>query len=264
MKPRGRLKRLRRLGLIPRIGLAVWWLARALVRYPQPIMLGIVIGLAGWGFAAYAEHGSAFRVTAVVVPPEPAFTLPRALLGENIWRIDVRALSEDLHAQHPSLRVVRVTRRLPDTIAVESVQRVPVAQVRLDHWHPADAEGFVLPAAGGEAAEGLLRVTGLNRPRIRAGQVNEDESLQLALRVREALRRYRPALARRVTEINAGDPEQIMFVLDDATEVRCGTEAELPTHLDRLQGALRALAKEAITVRYIDLRFPEPVIGPAT
>lgn len=264
MKPRARLKRLQRLGLIPRLGQGLWWAIKAVFRYPQPIALGVIFGMAGWGFAAYAARGSAFLVTSVALPAEPVLKLPRPVIGENIWHVDLRKLSGQLHEQSPALKVVRVSRRLPNTITVETVARRPIAQVHLDYWYPVDAEGFVLPAAGSEAAEGLLRLTGLNRGRITPGQVSEDDAMLLGLRVRTLLRARRPVLAHRVTEMNTSDPEHIRLILDDATEVRCGAEAELTSQLDRLQGTLRALAKQAITVRYIDLRFPDPVIGPAT
>ena len=45
-------------------------------------------------------------------------------------------------------------------------------------------------------------------------------------------------------------------------EVRCGAEADLATHLDRLQAVLKVIRRRSLAVRYIDLRFQEPVIGP--
>jgi hypothetical protein len=53
-------------------------------------------------------------------------------------------------------------------------------------------------------------------------------------------------------------------VLDGTTEVRCGSEAELSDQLDRLQDALKTIARNQMTVRYIDVRFREPVVSPAT
>ena len=76
--------------------------------------------------------------------------------------------------------------------------------------------------------------------------------------------RIRPAsLARRVTEIQVGDATQIRLMLDDAIEVRCGNEAELGAALQRLQAALKVIARQQLPAAYIDVRFNEPVIGPA-
>jgi hypothetical protein len=136
-----------------------------------------------------------------------------------------------------------------------------VAQVRLDHWHPVDAEEFVLPEGSPEPAETLVRLAGVERSGLRAGRQSRDERLRLGLRVIATLRRTPTLIARRVTEVNVSDPRQIRFLLDGRTEVRCGSEAELDAHLQRLRAALRAVAKESMEVRYIDVRFQEPVIG---
>jgi len=84
------------------------------------------------------------------------------------------------------------------------------------------------------------------------------------LRVLETLRKAPALIARRLTEINVTDPQQIRLVLDGQTEVRCGSEAELGAHLERLRAALNVISKEHLSVQYIDVRFPEPVVGPRT
>jgi len=96
------------------------------------------------------------------------------------------------------------------------------------------------------------------------GRENTDERLKLALRVAGSLRRTAPRIARRLTEMNVSNPAEIRFLLDGATEVRCGSETELSAHLERLQAALRVIARHPVDVGYIDVRFQEPVIHPRT
>jgi len=59
-------------------------------------------------------------------------------------------------------------------------------------------------------------------------------------------------------------PQQLRFLLDGETEVRCGAETDLGVQLERLRATLKAISKQSMAVRYIDVRFKEPVIAPRT
>ncbi len=263
-------------GLLPRIGQGLSAAGRWLIRRPQLAIFAISLVGVLWLLWGYAQGTEAFRVSQVVMPAEPAFKLRRPLIGENLWALDIRALADELSAQQPSLKEVRVIRQLPDVVRVEAVQRRPIAQVRIDRWYSVDPDGFVLPGGSAVPIEGLIRLVGFERSGIvlRPGRVNAEERLQLALRVLGLLRRAPAGIARRLTEVNIADPQQIKFLIAlsgarasvgaeiDEIEVRCGTEEELSAHLERLRAALKALARQPVAVRYIDVRFQEPVIGP--
>ncbi|MBI1991651.1 MAG: FtsQ-type POTRA domain-containing protein [Candidatus Omnitrophica bacterium] len=146
-------------------------------------------------------------------------------------------------------------------------------------WYPVDQSGFILPQGSAEPAPHRVRLTGFERAgtALRVGKDNTDERLRLALRVLQKWRRGPPPLAQQLVEINVADPQQIRFIIDASIlhptvpgsgqddggiEVRCGSEAELDMHLKRLQAALKAVARSPVAVKYLDVRFKEPVIGP--
>ena len=298
---KSRLRRRRVKGLIPWLGQGLLALGRTLAGHPQPLLLGGLLLLSGWALWSHLECADAFRITQVVLPPQSSLTLPAGVLQANLWRVDIRALADELQQQQPWLKAVRVVRRPPNVLWIDAIARVPVAQVRFDSagggtgrwpshlphppeadlrrkpqalwagaqvggWYPLDREGFILPQGSAEPSARLVRVVGLDRLTVglHVGTRSTDDRLSLALRVLEKLRRAPPAVARRLTEINVADPQQIRFVMDGATEVRCGSETELDAHLARLRAALKVLAKQPMAARYIDVRFPEPVIGPRT
>ncbi len=267
MASRTRKRRKRWVGLLPRLGhglwAAVWWI----IRHPQPVMLAAMVGGAIWGLLSYIQRADAFRIAQVSLPANSSLALPEPLIGQNLWAVDLRALSERLTRQQPSLKEVRVTRQLPNALRIDAIPRIPAAQVHLDRWYPVDREGFILAEPSGEPAERLIRLAGLDRTpgALKVGQQNTDERLQLGLRVLARLQRAPALVSRRLIEINVADPQQVRFVLAGETEVRCGSEVELEAHLARLQTALRALAKrQELAVQYIDVRFQEPVVGPRT
>lgn len=261
-----RKRRHRFVGLLPRLGRGLGVLGRWLWRYPQPFIGVFIVGLALWALWGYAQRADAFRITQVHLPADPPFELRHPLEGANLWDVDLEAVAEQLRRQHPSLKDVRVVRQLPNAIRVTAVRRVPAAQVRLDRWYPVDREGFVLPEGTAEPADRLVRIVGFQRAGIalKPGHANDHERLQLALKVLQKLQRSPMGLWRRVTELDVADAARLTFVLDDETEIRCGSEAELDTQLTRLRAALKAMARQPVKARYIDVRFQDPVMAPAS
>jgi len=225
------------------------------------IILGSIIGL--WGLTVRSD---AFRITEIQVPAESSLAVPDSWLGQNLLAIDLEALAAKLKAQRPQLKRVRVIRRLPNTLQVEVIKRTPVAQIRHGQWHPVDAEGFIFPEANPAPWNHLVILKGVGSPHasLRIGAENTSERLLLALRLVAALRRSPVLMGHRVTVVDVSDPRSLNFVMDDEIEIRCGDETHLATALERLRAVLRRVAGNALAIRYIDVRFKDPVIGPRT
>lgn len=265
-----RHRRQRFRGIIPRLGRALAAGVRRAIRHPQSLILSGVLLMAGWALWDHARRTDAFRITQVLFPSDSSLTLREPILNTNLWDLDIHALARELKRQQPWLKEVRVIRQLPNAIRVEAIPRIPVAQVRLPppvggagRWHPVDQEGFLLSPGSPAASEDLVRFSGTG-PALSIGKANTDERLLLALRILQKLRRSPVLVSRRLTEINVADPQQIRFVVDGELEVRCGSEPELDAHLSRLRASLRAVSQQPMSVRYIDVRFKEPVVGPRT
>jgi len=226
------------------------------------LLLCAVIGLSVWAVWAHGGQAEIFRIVDVKLPAQSSLKLREPLIGEPIWSVDLEALAESLHAQQPWLKEVRVIRQLPNTLRIHTVERLPVAQVQMGGWHPVDREGVVLPQASAAPIEGLMRLGGIGVGRY--GDASQQQALQRGLRIRTMLYRSAPMVARRITDINVADEQAIRLMMDGTIEVRCGSEAELAMHLKRLEAALKTIAKQPLAIRYIDVRFSEPVIGPST
>jgi len=253
-------------GLVPQIIRALSASLRWLGRHPQPAVATVVMAGVLWGLWSYAQRSEAFRITEVVLPAQSSLKLPEPLLGKNVWALDIHALAQTLHRQQPWLKTVRVIRQLPSAIRIQPVERIPLAQVKLSQWYPVDRDGFILPEAGEAPSPNLIRIVGFDRDRggLKVGAPNTEERLTTALRVVQSLRRTAGPLSRRMTAVDVTDPQQIRLTLDQDTEVRCGTESDLGVQLERLRATLKIITKQSMAVRYIDVRFKEPVIAPRT
>jgi cell division septal protein FtsQ len=263
---RNRAKRRRIAGLLPKAMGGLLRLIGWLFRHPQPILLLGILSVLGWSIWRFGRDAEVFRITQVLLPAQSSLKVRDTLIGTNIWDLDIRSLAEELKRQEPSLKEVRVVRRLPNAVRIDPIPRLPVAQVKLDRWYAVDRGGFILPNGQAEPDGRLVQLSGFRQAGIplRAGRENSEDRLAMALRVLGTLRRNPSLLSRRLVEINVADPQQIRFSLEGETEIRCGSETELDAHLGRLRSALKAIGRRSLDARYIDVRFQEPVIAPRT
>jgi len=271
---RSRRRRQHTVGLLPRLGRSILSAGRWVIHHPQPLILCVLLAIASWALWSYTQRAEAFRVTQIQLPPQSSLRVPESLIGQNLWDVDIDALAADFAKQQPALKTVRVVRQLPNVLRIETIPRVAIAQVRLDlpaalaaqagRWYPVDGDGFVLQESSDETTAHLIRLEGLAGSAIKVGRENTNERLRLALRVLEKLRHTPAALARRLTHINVTNPQEIRLVIDGETEVHCGSEEELDAHVHRLVSTLKVIGKQQLSVRYIDVRFREPVISPRT
>lgn len=254
------------MGLLP-------WLAGALGRLLQRLLgqaqvwasLAVVVVVAV-AASHRALHSEAFRLERVVLPPGSTLQAPTSLIGQNLWAIDLERVADQLKSQQPQLKRVRVIRQLPNALAIEVSTRLPVGQLRLasGRWCPVDGDGFVLSEAQATSWDHLVIVKGAEqaRPAIRAGAPNTNERLVEAVRLIAWLRRSPALIGHRLTAIDVTDLRRVTLVVDEDVEVRCGSEPQLAEQLARLRSVWKMLANQPVDVRYIDVRFPEPVIGP--
>jgi cell division septal protein FtsQ len=200
----------------------------------------------------------------VRLPSEPALKLTEPLIGHNLWDVNVSSLADSLMRQQPQLKRVRAIRVIPNTIEIEVVRRVPAGQIRLGQWHAVDDEGFVFPAVDAQPRADLIAIKGVeeSKPAIRPGQVSENAQLQAALRVIARLKQAPALPGLKVAAVDVRDPHQINVLLDQDIEVRFGGEGDLLAQLGRLRAVAKMITKDPLAVRYVDVRFADPVIGP--
>ena len=254
-------------GVLPWLASTIWRGVCLAVRHPRGLItLGVVLAC-GWTAGRSIATSDAFRITDVRIPAGSRLRVPvSSLKGRNLWTVDLAALEADLKAQQPHLKRVRVIRLLPRTLGLEVVERVPVAQLFLSGWHPVDADGYILPQAGLAPLKQLVILKGVDSPKqpLKVGHANTNARLSRALQLMEQLHRSPLLVGHRLTTVDIADPAQLTFVIDENVEIRCGDDTQLASHLRRLRTVLQQVARHGLEVRYIDLRFPDPVIGPRT
>jgi len=156
------------------------------------IFLGGVVLLAAYLILSYAgslffSRNPHFELKNIEIhsdgrlPPSELAEYANLKTGINLFDIDFEALRTNLESI-PSVESVRIQRKLPDTLVVDVVERVPVAQVDWK-WRAApflvDRNGVVLLAT--PSGKALPLITGGRFDQLRPGEQINDAGVRYAL-----------------------------------------------------------------------------------
>jgi cell division septal protein FtsQ len=186
------------------------------------------------------------------------------VMGVNIFLVDLKGIKERIEASHPELKDVVVRRALPNRLIVQARRRMPVAQVYGDRLYFIDRDGiFLIDAKNTEGVDipliSGIRVSPFKGSSVQTEKINKALSLIDALSQNKGLSRYR------IKTIDIADSRNVSFFFNSAdaekVEIKIG-DAEFAKRLDVLSTVLEQLGQDIERVKYIDLRFEDPIIGP--
>jgi cell division septal protein FtsQ len=224
----------------------------------------VLAGAAWWAAAAAADlpwlrvqhirvHGNQ-RVHAGEIA-----ALLEGMTGQSLVSVDLERWRSRLFA---SAWVADATlrRRLPGTIDVEVRERVPIGIARAGtDLYLVDAAGTVIDEYGPRYADcDLPIIDGLIAMPVSAPPAVDRARGQLVSRLMSELR-TRPDLARRVSQIDAGNLHDVHVILDgDPAVVRLG-ETRFAERLESYVSLQAALREHVPDIDYVDVRFGERV-----
>ncbi|MFH0826669.1 MAG: hypothetical protein V1923_02095 [Candidatus Omnitrophota bacterium] len=200
------------------------------------------------------------------------------LKGRNILDLDLRKESAKILQYFPECKRVRMVRILPNRIYIDLIQRKAVALVKLYKVFGLDEDLVLFEVPVGEDAMnlGLPVITGMDTkifgPKV--GRKYDIKELKIALRIIEEAKSNRALRDCKIRKIDVHQMTHIsIFIIPgpsdsdymDSTLRNEGLEIKLSP--DRVRSKIAMLAnlmvaakKEWNKIKYIDLRFREPVI----
>lgn len=200
------------------------------------------------------------------------------LKGRNIFAVDLRREARFLAAQYPDYKRVKLIRVLPDRLYVDFIVRQPLALIKLYRWFAVDDEATLFFPASDVQEAVLPVITGLETKIYgpKSGRRYELRELAMALEIiKEAgasrvLKNYRlskidvSSIANTSVFISlplsmpgyAPDPQRILY---DLLEVKIGY-GNIKQKMLILEGVVAQSSNDLSRIKYIDLRFKEPVI----
>ena len=183
--------------------------------------------------------------------------------GFNIFRINLKNISDSIQRVYPDAKDISVRIALPDKLLISMKFRRPVAIVRDGKSYPVDEEGFVLPSMDASALGiSLPIIEGISiKYDERRGKKTSSRNLQAALELVKEARRHRFMSEYGLDTVDASDQKEMSFFLKNGVCVRIGSE-DLSERLNALERTLKDPRLLVDRIKYIDVRFKDVTIGP--
>ncbi|MFC1538427.1 cell division protein FtsQ/DivIB [Candidatus Latescibacterota bacterium] len=179
-------------------------------------------------------------------------------IGENIFEIDIRTVSEKLENEYTA-EDFTVYKKLPNSIKIKVNEKTPVALLNMKELIGVDKNGVPLPHIGAELAENLPILTGISTVSSLSDSA-VSERLKAGLNLLEKIKDNAPSTYKRISEINISDMNTLgISLIDNGLEVIIGEKdwiRKIPV-LDKVINEITMNRKE---VKAVDIRFGEKII----
>jgi cell division septal protein FtsQ len=211
-----------------------------------------------------------FRIRSVVFSRSASLDLSY-LKGKNLFELDMKKESGYISGLYPNCKSVRLIRILPNRLFVEFITRQPIACIKLYRYFCVDEDMHLFEPSGQGQEQEFPVITGLETkifgPRI--GMKCNSRELSIALGIIKQARKNKVLRYFRIKRIEMIDSGSISLFLivplrnkapasPDGLEIKLG--GEIKENLSILSSLLVHLHSDWNNLKYIDLRFKEPVI----
>ena len=214
------------------------------------------------GFLTKSKY---FQVKSVVIDPSLAFIKKSdlsMLKSKNIFQVDIRRLKKNLSQKYPQITELKVTRRFPNQIQLLARKRHAFAQTKIaNRIVTLDEQSVILSTTDGRDKK-LPLITGMGKvsQKLYLGSTLKDRQLETALAI---------IRAKKVSEnldkigVNQVDVENLSKI-----DIELSNELRVILDKDQVEKKMRNLSLvlnqthiELEDIKYIDLRFKDPIIG---
>lgn len=196
------------------------------------------------------------------------------LIGRNIFNLDLRKESEYISGLYPRYKSVRLVRLLPNRLFVGFTERKALAYVKLYRYFGIDKDLVLLDVVPESINGDLPVILGLETKIFgaRPGRQYNIRELAVALeiareaRINKLFKEYR---IKRIDVTNAANASFFIQLSDYAEggnlgkerllEVKVGQDS-IGERLGILSDLLTQLNNDLGNIKYVDLRFKEPVV----
>lgn len=210
-------------------------------------------------------HVDYFKVRSVTIDPSLQFVNKRdfrGLMGKNIFTIDLKAVQRKLNYKYPQAARLKVIKRFPGQISVLAKQRIPYAQLKIQSKTVVlDKEAIILLMSE-EKDKKLPSIVGakLNNPKLVLGMPLRGSDIWLTLKIIKLFKANSSLASYSIKGINIENLSKIHFTLSNQLNVII--DRDKIAQKIRVLGVVLAQDRlDLKDVKYIDLRFKEPIIG---
>jgi cell division septal protein FtsQ len=156
---------------------------------------------------------------------------------------------------------LNLTRAFPDTVVATIALRKAVAQLYQEYYYPVDRDGVILSGVKDSPLNTLPVINGVYANlSTQVGKLVDSNQLKKTLLLLKELKSSGILNEHTLMAIDISNIRNAVFFLENGLEVKVGYE-DFALRLENLKKVLRDPKLKPTDVKYIDLRFREPVIG---
>ncbi|HOW34808.1 MAG TPA: hypothetical protein PL155_00125 [Candidatus Omnitrophota bacterium] len=231
----------------------------------------ILIVLVFFSFLTYQKvafllrHSDYFMIRSIICEPSLRFmeaSLVSNFKGKNIFAVDLKKIERHLRVEYPRFTQLKILKRFPDQILVAARERAPFAQTKVNgKIVTLDPQGAMMEVST-DLDDRLPFIIGVRLvvPKFVLGSRVDSIALRAAFEVIKAFRSEPELAGYHIAKIDVTNLSQIYFYIND--DLRIIADQENIVRQLKILGLLLLQAKtELKDVKYIDLRFKEPILG---
>ncbi len=230
------------------------------------VLLALVIGWSIYiGIVKFITRSNYFKVKAVILDPSLEFINRRdisKLIGKNIFAIDLQKIQNRLSRRYPQVDKIRIIKQFPNQLLITARKRLPFAQVSI--WNKIvtiDEYGVILSSATSRK-KSLPLITGgrLINKQIIPGISLKNRRISTAIRIIDTFTNFSELNDYSINNIDVSNLSKIYLRFSKGLNVIVDRD-NLKKKAEVLGILLSRGKLDLKKVRYIDLRFKDPVIG---
>ncbi len=229
------------------------------------IFFASMIGFAVYkGLSGFLTRSPCFRIKVIEYDDALQFINKRELTklkGENIFSVDLKEIQKKIQRRYPQITRLRIMRRFPDQIIVSARERRPFVQMDYDgKILTLDSKGIVLSTSS-KRNKKLPFLSGIrrNNRRVILGVPLRKKGVFIALGVIEAFQKERMLAGYRINRVNLESLSKIRVILSNKLVVIVDRD-KIASKLRKLGVVLTQSKMSSKEVKYIDIRFKEPIV----
>ncbi|MBN3039287.1 MAG: cell division protein FtsQ/DivIB [Candidatus Omnitrophica bacterium] len=235
------------------------------------IAVAILIALVAYTFLStrlLLASASIFKIDGVVIVDQNGlpvddsdgiFSFSKLQQDAHLLNFDLNKVVQDVEVRHPEFSSVIVRKQFPSTLMIIVKKRQPMAIIGSKDYL-SDEQGFILPFES--RYEDLPMITGIDAKYTQLYTQSHSLKLQKALDLFKDLKQARIYPSYMVSRIDARNDLNIVFYLDNKTEVKMGGNSfgEKAALLKEVLAKLES--EQDLAPKYIDMRFDNPSVLP--
>ena len=213
--------------------------------------------------ADFLNNAPMFNVKDVKVDQSISFIDHRPLTqlkGQNIFSVDLVKLHRLIASQYPQISQLRVVRQMPDTIMVLAKKRDILLQVQVrNKFLIVDTEGVTMFYTAVPLAFPIIKGISLDKVKITLGTTPNIKEVNLVVDLIKLLKSHPNTSRLRIVSIDAGNLSKIQLLVMPNIQIMIDQE-QLSDKVDMLEILFQNGKINWSQVKYIDIRFKEPII----